>query len=209
MKSVSLADQVFEQLESNILSEKYAPGAILTELQLAKELGVSRTPVREAVRRLEQEGLLKYMPKGEMVLGITQEDLRDIYEIRILLEGRAVEKACAVITPEQLEQLRGIVELQEFYTAKQNADSIKNTDSAFHELLYSLCPGAAYRSTLSLLHKKIQHYRKESVADPRHAAQAAREHREIFDALAQGDAQRAGALARAHVESAKKRILGE
>ncbi len=209
MKSVSLADRVFEQLEASILSESYEPGQILTELQLAQQLGVSRTPVREAVRRLEQEGLLKYMPKGEMVVGVSEADIRDIYEIRSLLEGRAVEKACAVMTPESLAQLREIVELQEFYTQRQNADRIKNADSAFHELLYSLCPGDAYRSTLSLLHKKIQHYRKESVQDPQRAQQAAEEHRQIYDALAAGDAEKAGALTQAHIRNAQKRILGE
>ena len=87
-KNISLADRVFEKIENDILSEKYKPGEILTELQLSKELGVSRTPIREAIRRLEQEELLKYLPKGEMVVGISDEELRDIYEIMQPIDSR-------------------------------------------------------------------------------------------------------------------------
>ena len=208
-KNISLADRVFEKIENDILSEKYKPGEILTELQLSKELGVSRTPIREAIRRLEQEELLKYLPKGEMVVGISDEELRDIYEIRISLEGKAVYKAAEVITDEQLGELEKIVELQEFYTAKSNADSIKNMDSAFHKYIYDVCPSSAYKSTLTLLHKKIQKYRKVSVQNGDRAKSAAAEHREIFNALKERNPEKAGKLAEIHIINAEKNILGE
>lgn len=208
-KGLSLADSVFYQIENNILSEKYVSGEILTELNLSHELGVSRTPVREAISKLVSEGLLEYLPKGVKVVGISRSDLEDIYEIRIQIEGKAVEKACEVITDGQLEQLKEIVELQEFYTEKNNADSIKNTDSAFHKYIYDVCPSEAYKSTLTLLHKKIQKFRKQSVQNTKRAKQAAAEHREIFNALSARDAQKAGKLATLHIINAKKNILGE
>ena len=89
-KTVSLSDQVFEQLETDILSGKYQRGQIVTELQLCTELGVSRTPVREALRRLFQEHLIEDTPRGTMVLGITPKDFKDMSEIRLRIEELAV-----------------------------------------------------------------------------------------------------------------------
>ena len=92
-KMVSLADQVFDELEKKILSGAYSRGELLTESRLSDELGVSRTPIREAFFRLSQEHLIDISPKGAYVLGITDEDIRDIYEIRIRIEGLAVRGA--------------------------------------------------------------------------------------------------------------------
>ena len=114
-KTYSLADQVFERLEAEILSGQYARGEILTEMKLCQALGVSRTPVREALRRLQQEHLLEETGKGLMVLGITSEDLRDILEVRLRLEGLAAARTAERITEEQLGHLRETMDLQEFY----------------------------------------------------------------------------------------------
>ena len=89
-RTVSLADQVFERLENDILSGKYQRGEIITELQLCSELGVSRTPVREALRRLFQEHLIEDSPKGTQVLGISRKDFEDMSAIRLRIEGLAV-----------------------------------------------------------------------------------------------------------------------
>ncbi|MBQ8441619.1 MAG: GntR family transcriptional regulator, partial [Clostridia bacterium] len=88
-KSISLAEQVFDRLETDILSGKYQPGEVLTELKLVNDLGVSRTPIREALRRLEQEHIIEITPKGILVLGVSQKDLEDILEIRTRIEGLA------------------------------------------------------------------------------------------------------------------------
>ena len=92
-KTISLADQVFERLEGEILGGKYQPGELLTEARLTEDLGVSRTPVREALRRLEQEHIVELSSKGILVLGVTEKDICDIYAIRLRIEGMAAAAA--------------------------------------------------------------------------------------------------------------------
>ena len=205
--SVSLADRVFETLEQHILSEEYAPGTLLTEVRLSETLGVSRTPIREAVRRLEQEGLLRESGKGMIVVGVTRQDLADIYEIRERIEGLCAARAARNMSDEQIDALRETMELQEFYTQKQNAAGIRNTDSLLHEMIYDHCGSNVLRDTLATLHRKLQRYRKESVTDGRRASLAAGEHRAIMEAIAARDPERAEMLMVRHIQNAKQHIL--
>ena len=114
-RTVSLADQVFEKLENDILSGKYQKGELLTESKLSQSLGVSRTPIREALRRLSQEKIIEESGKGSVVLGITESDLKDIFYIRQKIEGTVAFLAAENRTDEQLATLKEAVELQEFY----------------------------------------------------------------------------------------------
>lgn len=207
-KGYSLTDRVFERLEQDILSEKYRSGEILSELSLSKQLGVSRTPIREAVRRLEQENLIEYMPKGIKVLGISAEDVKDIFDVRLAIEGLAVKKSAEKVTDEQLKILEETVELQEFYTARNDADHIKNMDSRFHEKIYECCNSSTYSEILSLLHKKTQRYRMLSVENEQRAKEAVKEHRKILNALISRDGEKAKKLTEQHIINAKKNILG-
>ena len=111
-KSTSLADQVFDKLENDIIQGVYKRGELLTELKLVEQLGVSRTPIREALRRLEQERLIEDTGKGSRVLGITEEDLQDIMNIRERIEGLAAYYGAKNITAEGLRELTHIVDLQ-------------------------------------------------------------------------------------------------
>ena len=104
-KPTSLADQVFDRLENDIIQGVYPKGEILTELKLVEQLGVSRTPIREALRRLEQEHIIEITPRGILVLGVSRQDLADILEIRIRIEGLAARLAAERITDEELEQM--------------------------------------------------------------------------------------------------------
>ncbi len=203
---MSLADRVFDQLEQDILQERYAPGDILTEGRISQALGVSRTPVREAVRRLEQEGLLQESGKGMVVIGVTKEDLADIYEIRRRLEGLTARRATESKTEALLNKLQSAVELQEFYTFKGDAEQIQSLDSRFHEILYESC-GTILRDTLTALHRRIQRYRKDSVTDLERARLAAAEHRAIFEAIAAGDSGLAERLTVAHICNAYENIM--
>lgn len=166
-KSISLADQVFEHLETDILSGKYQKGEILTESKLSLELGVSRTPIREALRRLEQEHLIEEAPKGVIVVGISDKDLADIFEIRAALEGKAAYLAAQNYTEEQMNVVREALEFQEFYLGKQDPDRIKSMDSRFHETIYKMSGSTIFYDVLMPLHKKILKYRKASVSDSR------------------------------------------
>lgn len=203
---VSLADKVFEQLEQDILTERYAPGDVLTEGRLSEALGVSRTPIREAIRRLEQSGLLQECGKGMIVVGVTPEDLADIFEIRRRLEGLAARRASQSKDAELLQKLEEVVDLQEFYTAKADAAHIQALDSRFHKIIYERC-GSVLRDTLSSLHHRIQRYRRDSVTDLKRAKNAAAEHRAIYEAIVYGDGAEAEELTVHHVCNAYAHMI--
>lgn len=208
-KTVSLADQVYDALEGDILSGKYARGDILTENKLCEIMGVSRTPVREALRRLSQENLIKESGKGSVVVGISEKDLEDIFTIRLQIEGLAAEKAAKNCTDAELEQLRNALELQEFYLTKHNAEEIKLMDNRFHEILYQISGSVTFYNILLSLHKKVQKYRKASIQSTSRANESVEEHKLIFDAIASRDAEKAKYFAKKHVENAYRHIIGK
>ena len=206
-KSVSLADQIFEKLEQDILSGKYSRGDVLTESKLSDALGVSRTPIREALRRLSMEHILEDSARGSVVIGITKEDVKDIFKIRLPLEGVVAAETASRITDEQLAELKEALELQEFYISRDNTDNIRLMDSRFHELIYTFCGSTVFYDTLIPLHRKIQKYRRASLADHTRAEVSLKEHKAIFDAIAAHDPRAAEAAAAEHVRNARARIL--
>ena len=208
-KTDSLADQVFEQLENDILSGKYPRGEILTESRLSAELGVSRTPIREALRRLGQEHIIEESGKGSVVIGISEKDLEDIFLIRKNLETLAASLAAENRTPEQLKELREALEFQEFYLKKQNKDQIRQMDSRFHRVLYKLSGSTAFYDTLMPLHKKILKYRRASIESSSRAEASVEEHRKIFEAVEAGNAELAAKYTAEHIENAYKHIIGK
>ena len=206
-KTVSLADQIFEQLEHEILTGVYSRGETFTEISLSEKLGVSRTPIREAIRRLEQERIVEITSKGACVVGISEKDIMDMYEIRVRTEGLAARMAAENITEEGKKELLEIVELQEFYTEKGDADNIKNMDSKFHKALYKLSGSTVLFHTLYPLHKKVMKYRKASVQNSSRAKNSSGEHREICNAIAAGNGVLAEELTVKHVKNARDHIL--
>ena len=206
-KTISLADQVFDHLENDILSGKYQRGEILTESKLSAELGVSRTPIREALRRLEQEHIIEESGKGSVVIGINEKDLEDIFMIRKSLECQVAALAAKNRTEEQLKQLREALEFQEFYLNKKDPDQIKLMDSRFHETLYKLSGSTAFYDTLVPLHKKIQKYRRASVTNSSRAEASVAEHRKIYEAIEAKNTALAAKYASEHVENAYKHIM--
>ena len=206
-KTISLADQVFDHLENDILSGKYQRGEILTESKLSAELGVSRTPIREALRRLEQEHIIEESGKGSVVIGINEKDLEDILMIRKSLECQVAALAAKNRTEEQLKQLREALEFQEFYLNKKDPDQIKLMDSRFHETLYKLSGSTAFYDTLVPLHKKIQKYRRASVTNSSRAEASVAEHRKIYEAIEAKNTALAAKYASEHVENAYKHIM--
>lgn len=205
-KTVSIAGQVFENLERDILSGKYERGDVLTETRLSDELGVSRTPIREALRRLEQEHMIEIGSKGAVVVGISEDDIDIIYEVRSRIEGIASRLAASRASSEDVEGLRQTIELQEFYTAKGNAEKIKNEDNDFHKRIYYLSGCTPLADTLESLHKKVVKYRRASLSDSSHSEEALAEHRAIMEAIAAHDADAAEAATILHVKNARARI---
>ena len=206
-KSISLADQVFEHLETDILSGKYQKGESLTESKLSAELGVSRTPIREALKRLEQEHLIEESPKGMTVVGISKKDLDDIFKIRGALEGKAAEMSAKNHTEEQLSIVREALEFQEFYLVKHDPDRIKSMDSRFHETIYKMSGSTVFYDVLVPLHKKLLKYRKASVSESSRAEASVAEHRAIYEAIAARNGELASKLTIEHLNNAYKNMI--
>lgn len=206
-KSVSLADQVFERLENDIILGVYPRGEILTELKLVDQLGVSRTPIREALRRLEQEHLIEDTGKGSFVLGITEEDLEDIMNIRHHIEALAAYYATINMTPEGLKELSHIMDLQDFYYGKWDVEHLRHADDAFHDAICAMSKRNVIMDTLIPLHRKTRRYRKIAMENKWRTENTLAEHHGIFDAIKAGDAELARERTARHIENAKKHML--
>ena len=207
-KSVSLADQVFDRLENDIIQGIYPKGEILTELRLVEQLGVSRTPIREALRRLEQEHLIEDAGKGSRVLGISEEDVLDIMNIREHTEALASFHATQNMTPEGLEELRHIVDLMEFYFSRGDIEHLRRTDDDFHEAICRLSQRAVIKDTLVPLHRKTRRYRKIAMENNIRATCTLKEHNDIFKAIENKDAVLASQLTAKHIANARRHMFG-
>lgn len=210
----SLRGRVFHKLRDDILSGKYREREELREVAIGEELGVSRTPVREAFRQLELEGLIQIIPnKGAYVTGITMEDVKDIYAMRALLEGLCARWATERISEAQMEEMEENIYLSEFHASKGHADQLTELDNRFHEILYEASGSRMLQHTLSDFHEYVLRVRKKTYTDNSRSVQSNREHRQIMDAIKEKDALKAEELARKHMENAaenmKKRSLSE
>ena len=206
-KTTSLADQVFEKLENDIIQGIYPRGELLTELKLVEQLGVSRTPIREALRRLEQERLIEDTGKGSRVLGITVEDLEDIMNIRQRIEGLAAYYATVNLTEEGLKELSHIVDLQEFYFSKRDKEHLRQVDDAFHDMICTLSGRSVISDTLIPLMRKTRRYRRVAIDNWERTTNTMNEHKAIFQAIASRNAELAQELATDHIFHAKQYML--
>ena len=207
-KIASLEEQVTATLEEEILTGKLAGGTSLTEHSLSKRLGVSRTPIRAALHTLAEEGLISIVPnKGAVVVGVSRDDLVDIYNIRMRLEGLASATAAERITPEDLAALRESVELAEFYIQKNDTERLKTLDTEFHSIIYRASGSRMLNKTLSELHRNITSYRKMSLAVPGRLERSVREHREILEAIEAKNSALADDLTSRHVAAALDNML--
>lgn len=207
-RSTSLADQVFEQLENDIIMGTIPRDEVLTELKLVEQLGVSRTPIREALRRLEQERLIKDTGKGSVVLGITEEDLLDIMNIREQIEGMASYYATVNLTEDGRQELTHIVDLQDFYYSKGDLDHLRLVDDQFHDTICILSGRTVITDTLIPLHRKTRRFRRISINDPNRISKTQQEHKEIYQAIVSGDAELAKKLTNLHIANAKEHMIG-
>ena len=206
-KSTSLADQVFDKLENDIIQGVYPKGEVLTELKLVEQLGVSRTPIRDALRRLEQERLIADTGKGSLVLGITDDDLLDIMNIRERIEGLVAYYAALNITPEGAAELKHLTDLQDFYYSKQDAEHLRQVDDQFHDAICRLSNRTVISDTLTPLHRKTRRYRRIAMEDWSRTTQTTKEHFAISQAIIAGDAPLAKKLMKEHILHAKEHMI--
>ncbi len=204
----SLRGKVFNQLQNDILNGKYHPGESLVETKLSEEMGVSRTPIREAIRQLELEGLVQYYPnKGAVVTGISSKDIEDIYTIRMMIEGLAARWAAQNITPQELEELREALDLEEFYTLKNDTEHLLKLDSRFHEIIFRASKSKPLMHTLSSFHHYVQRARNESLSSPVRARKVLEEHKAILQAIADRNPEMAEKLTKQHVKNASVNFI--
>ena len=203
----SLREKVFRTIRESILDGKYKQGDVLRETNIANEMHVSRTPVREAIRQLELEGLVHSIPNKEtVVIGVSQEDVQDIFMIRGRLEGMAAKLAAERITEEELAELKEVLELTEFYVNKKDLMHIGELDHRFHDLIYKATKSKILKQMLSDFHTYIQKTRMESLAIPGRVQGLLAEHTAIFEAIQKRDSVNAEKLINKHIDKVSKNM---
>lgn len=203
-----LREIVFEAIREAIINRTLKPGERLMEIQLAEEMGVSRTPVREAIRKLELEGFLVMIPrKGAYVAGLSMKDIADVFEIRAALEGLAAGLAAERITEEELEELeRLLVKIGECILSN-DLNAVIEQDTEFHDVLFKATRNERLVQIVSNLREQIQRYRTASLSSPGRMKLALEEHKQIVEALSERDVEKAQRLAREHIENAENSML--
>ena len=204
----SLRGRVFNKIREDILSGKYKENDELKEIAIGEELGVSRTPVREAFRQLELEGLIQIVPnKGAYVTGITIEDVKDIYMIRSKLEGLCAAWACEHITDEQLEEMEENIYLAKFHAERGHFEQMAELDSRFHEILYESCNSKMLEHLLKDFHQYVQRVRKKTLSTTERGIASNHEHQMIMEAIKVKDPEEAERLATVHINNAYKNMV--
>lgn len=204
----SLCGRVFRKIRGDILNRRYNENDELREAAIAEELGVSRTPVREAFRQLELEGLIRIVPnKGAYVTGISSSDVADIYEIRSLLEGLCARWATKKITKEKIEEMEETILLSEFHLSKEHYEQLIELDNRFHMQLYESCESKLLIHLLKDFHQYVRKERQTTLSDKARSAAAVEEHKSIMEAIRDGNAELAEKLADEHICNAYRNMV--
>lgn len=203
-----LRDVVFNTLRQAILKGELKPGERLMEIALAERLGVSRTPIREAMRKLELEGLVVMIPRrGAQVANITEKDLNDVLEVRIALENIAIQKACTCMTEEDMGRLW--VAAKEFERTMAEGDLVRlaEADVAFHEIIYKSSDNRRLIQVLNNLREQIYRYRVEYLKEEETRKVLVKEHDELTRAVKDRDVSRAQEISFRHIENQRMAII--
>ena len=208
LQSSSLTSVVQQEIERRILQGELAPGAKLIEAALAEALGVSRGPVREAFRMLEEAGLVKQEKnRGVFVRSIPLHEAMEIFDLRAMMDEAVGRRLAEVITPEQLRRVRGMVEAMEKAVKAGDADSYHLLNLDFHDRLVEFSGNRKLTSIYRRLINELSLFRRMNLVDAKLLPISAGEHRAIVKAIAAGDPEAAGAAMRQHVMDSKERTL--
>lgn len=197
-----LRDVVFNTLREAILRGELKPGERLMEIQLANKLGVSRTPIREAIRKLELEGLVLMIPrKGAEVAQITEKSLRDVLEVRRALENLAVQLACLRMSPQTLADLKAAARAFEEILGGEDVTAVAEADVAFHDVIYMATDNQRLISLLNNLREQMYRYRVEYLKKKECHKQLLWEHQEIIRAIEAGEIDVATKITEQHIDN--------
>ena len=206
-KNVSLADRVYDQLEYNILSGAYSQGEIISETRLSEELGVSRTPIREAMSRLSHEKLIKESTMGTVVVGVTEKDVKDLFEVKRRIEVMATRRAAEHFSEEGLKALKDNVDQQEFYAQKGDAVKVRDLDTEFHDIIYRECGSITFETILTPIHHKMMKFRRLSLEKSHRIMASVAEHRALYNAIAEKDGDKVDTIVLMHIDHAYNSIM--
>ena len=203
-----LRDVVFNTLRTSILTGELKPGERLMEIHLADKLGVSRTPIREAIRKLELEGLVTMIPRrGAEVAQITEKNLRDVLEVRRALDALAVELACERITEDELAELKKACENFELETKRGNANQVAQADVELHDIILKASGNERLMQMISKLSQQMYRYRLEYIKDEDKRHILLVEHDQILKALSLRHVHEAKIAIREHIDNQEITIL--
>ncbi|MGI6097121.1 MAG: GntR family transcriptional regulator [Dethiobacteria bacterium] len=207
-KKYLLSTKISDELRHKIVTGKLKPGEGLTEKKLAEEFKVSRTPIREAIRQLETEGLVRLSPKkGAIVEGITGRDIEEIYTIRMMIEGLAARWAAERITREEAEKLRELIEFLEFFQGKGEVERMTDLDNKFHQLILEASKSKALKHALRGFMYYAQQARITSIASPGRAEKMYAEHLRVYKAIVDRNPEEAEKAMQEHVMQARSNLL--
>ena len=203
-----LRELVLEAIREAIKNGTLQPRERLMEIQLADDLGVSRTPVREALRKLEQEGFIVMVPrKGAYVSDLSMKDVADVFEIRAALEGLAGALAAERITDEELELMERVLVEKGEAINQNDIDKLVEADTKFHEAMYMASRNERLSTIISNLREQIQRFRLTSLSVPGRREDSLKEHRQLLEAIQSRDIQVARQLAQEHIENAETVLI--
>ena len=195
-----LRDVVFNTLRQAILRGELKPGERLMEIQLANKLGVSRTPIREAIRKLELEGLVLMIPrKGAEVAEITEKNMLDVLEVRRALEELAVKLACERITEEEIQELKDAADAFQKILSAKDITKIAEADEAFHDVIFKSTGNDRLIQLLNSLREQMYRYRLEYLKREEYHPQLLEEHQQIIDRITRKDQSEAAELIDRHI----------
>ena len=202
----SLTDELVDILRDRILKGEYKIGEKIKENQIATEFKVSRTPIREAFKQLENEGLIDYIPnRGCFAKGFTRQDIEDIYAVRKALELMAVEWAVSRICDEQIQALQEQSELMEFYTVKKDSDKVLELNSAYHDIIYDAAGSRFMAQILRSYKEYIEQTRKVILYEQAYLEEILKEHKAVLAAIKARDVDGAKKAMAEHLEMSQRR----
>ena len=205
---LTLRDVVFNTLRKAILTGQLKPGERLMEVHLASRLGVSRTPIREAIRKLELEGLVIMIPRrGAEVARITEKSLKDVLEVRRALDALSVELACDRITQEDISRLLEACRAFERAVREGDASVIASEDVALHDIIVEATGNVRLQQLVNNLSEQMYRFRFVYIKEESQHDNLIAEHREIYESIVSRDKERAAAAARLHIDNQERSII--
>lgn len=203
-----LGEMVYESLRDAIVNQDLKPGERLRDTDLADEIGVSRTPVREAIRRLEMEGYVTIQPrKGAYVAGLSSKDINEVFEIRSELESLAASLAALRATDEDINELRAAMEYEADIFGSSDLIKTIEEDTKLHELIFKASKNKRLLAMVKDLREQVQRFRTTTLAVPGRMKFAHEEHNKVIEAIINRDSEAARKAAKEHIESAKAALL--